>query len=100
MIHWDSKYHFQEFSIAQKYGIPSNRRSIDLYIGLNTKCPWNDMIPVLVQSMSRFKCTDIVLVSPSSRSYSGLVPRPLISRDFILTEIMSLIQIEIMKKVR
>ena len=28
----------------------------------------------------------------------GLVPRPLISRDFILTEMVSLIQIEIMKK--
>ena len=31
---------------------------------------------------------------------SGLVPRPLISRDFILTEMVSLIQIETMKKVR
>ena len=30
----------------------------------------------------------------------GLVPRPLISRDFILTEMVSLIQIGIMKKVR
>ena len=30
----------------------------------------------------------------------GLVPRPFISRDFILTEIVSLIQIGIMKKVR
>ena len=29
---------------------------------------------------------------------SGLVPWPLISRDFILTEMVSLIQIEIMKK--
>jgi len=31
---------------------------------------------------------------------AGLVPRPLISRDFILTEMVCPIQIEIMKKVR
>jgi len=34
----------------------------------------------------------------SSGCWNGLVPRPLISCDFILTEMVSLIQIEIMKK--
>jgi hypothetical protein len=31
MIHWDSKYHFQEFSIAQKYGIPLPTEEVSTY---------------------------------------------------------------------
>jgi hypothetical protein len=47
--------------------------------------------------MQKKKIRGAVTIGVSSYS-PGLVPRPLISRDFILTEMVSLIQIEIMKK--